>query len=213
MLINRTKNIGVIRKYIFIIFIIAIIVAVVYKINQDEETIPEEPTTSTVEEEIVKEVIFGVAEFDTMNPILSQNKYIQEISKIIYEPLLELDEEYKLQKCLAEDWAKTSETTYLIKIKDDIKWSDGTGLMVEDAIFTIQTLKQVPSIYASNVQNIINVEKVADDTVQITIDREIPFLTLICLALFPNENNFSANLGFSVLRRPIFSTVALFETK
>jgi len=162
-------------KYIFIIFIIAIIVAVVYKTNQKEETVPKEPTTSTVEEEIVKEVTLGVAEFDTMNPILSQNKHVQEISRIIYEPLLELDEEYKLQKCLAEDWAKTSETTYLAKIKDDVKWSDGTSLMVEDVIFTIQTLKQVPSIYASNVQNIENVEKVADDTVQITLDREIPF--------------------------------------
>ena len=52
-----------------------------------------------------------------MNPILSKNKHVQEISRIIYEPLLELDAEYKLQKCLAKEWAKTSETTYLIKIR------------------------------------------------------------------------------------------------
>ena len=163
-------------KYIFIIFIIAIIIAVIYKVNNDKKQQQvQEPETSTSEEEIVKEITLGIAEFDTMNPILSQNKHIQEISKIIYEPLLELDEEYKLQKCLAKDWAKTSPNTYLIKIRDDVKWSDGTQFVVEDVIFTIETLKQVQSIYSSNVQHITEVQKVDNDTLQITIDNEIPF--------------------------------------
>ena len=128
-------------KYIFIIFLIAIVVAVIYKSNKQEENVVEEPTTSQVEEEIVKEIYLGVAEFDTMNPILSQNKHVQEISRIIFEPLLELNEEYKLQKCLAKDWAKTSENTYLVKIRNDVKWSDGTQLLVEDIIFTIEIFK------------------------------------------------------------------------
>ena len=162
-------------KYIFIVFIIAIVVAIIYKINKKEETTTEEPTATQTEEEIEKEITLGVAEFDTMNPILSQNKHVQEISRMIYEPLLELDEEYKLKKCLAKDWAKTSETTYLVKIRDDIKWSDGTQLLVEDVIFTIETIKQVSSIYKSNVQNITSVQKIDNDTIQITIDREIPF--------------------------------------
>lgn len=162
-------------KYIFIIFIIAIVVAVIYKENNQEETNIEQPITSEVEEEIIKEINLGVAEFDTMNPILSQNKHIQEISRIIYEPLLELDSEYKLQKCLVKDWAKTSETTYLIKIRNDIKWSDGSQLVVEDVMFTIDILKKIPSIYGHNVQYIVNVEKVGEDTLQITIDHEIPF--------------------------------------
>ena len=162
-------------KYIFIIFIIVIIIAVIYKVNEKQENLVEEPTTSEVEEEIVKEINLGVAEFDTMNPILSQNKHIQEISRIIYEPLLELDEEYKLQKCLAKDWAKTSPTTYLVKIRNDVKWSDGSEFTIDDVIFTIDILKQIPSIYGSNVQYITNVEIIDDDTVQITIDHEIPF--------------------------------------
>lgn len=162
-------------KYIFIFFIIAIIIAVIYKTNQKEEATVEEPTSSQEEEEITKEITLGVAEFDTMNPILSKNKHVQEISRIIFEPLLEIDKDYKLQKCLAKDWAKTSETTYLVKIRDDIKWSDGTALLVEDVIFTIQTIKQVSSIYYNNVQNITNVSKIDNDTIQITLDREIPF--------------------------------------
>ena len=162
-------------KYIFIIFIIAIIIAVIYKVNNSKEEQPNEPNVAKVEEEIIKEITLGVAEFDTINPILSKNKHIQEITKIIYEPLLELDKEYKLQKCLAKDWAKTSYNTYLIKIRDDIKWSDGNKFVVEDIIFTIEKLKQIESIYSTNVQNIVEVQKVDDDTIQIIIDKEIPF--------------------------------------
>lgn len=177
-------------KYIFIMFIIVIIGAVIYKVNKDKKIKTEEPTTTQVEEEIVREITLGIAEFDTMNPILSKNKHVQEISRIIFEPLLELDEQYKLQKCLVKDWAKTSDTTYLIKIRDDIKWSDGTHLLVEDVIFTIQTLKSIASIYSSNVQNIISVDKVDEDTLQITLDREIPF--------------FEYNLIFPIMNRTYY---------
>ena len=150
-------------KYVFIIFVIAVIIAVIYKVNQKENKKEEEPQTTVAEEEVIKDINLGVAEFDTMNPILSQNKHVQEISRIIYEPLFELDAEYKLQKCLVTDWAKTSPTTYLIKIRNDIKWSDGSQLTVEDVSFTIDILKQIPSIYGNNVQYVVGVDKVDDE--------------------------------------------------
>ena len=107
-------------------------VAVIYKVKQNDKIVEDESKNKTVqaEEESIKEIKLGMAGFDTINPILSQNKYVQEISRIIYEPLFELDAEYKLQKCLVIDWAKTSATTYLIKLRNDIKWSDGSQLTV-----------------------------------------------------------------------------------
>ena len=163
-------------KYIFIIFIIVIVIAVIYELNKsDQNNVEEQKQSTTTEEEMIKEITLGIASFDTINPILSQNKQVQEISRIIYEPLFELDSEYKLQKCLVKDWAKTSATTYLIKIKNDIKWSDGNQFSVEDVLFTIDVLKQIPSIYGNNVQYIVGVEKIDDDTLQITIDHEIAF--------------------------------------
>jgi len=187
-------------KYIFIIFVIAIVIAVIYQVNQNEKQPIQQPSTSQVEEEIVKEVTLGIAEFDTMNPILSKNKHVQEISRIIYEPLLELDEQYKLQKCLAKDWAKTSETTYLVKIRNDVKWSDGTQLVVEDVMFTIEKLKQEQSVYSSNVQNITVVEKVDEDTIKISLDREIPFFEYnlifpIMSRTYTDQNNMPIGTG------------------
>ena len=162
---------GNLIKYIFIVFVIAITIAVIYKSHKSNETQQtEEQPISGTEEEMIKEITLGIASFDTINPILSQNKQVQEVSRIIYEPLFELDSEYKLQKCLAKDWAKTSATTYLIKIRDDIKWSDGTAFTVEDVLFTIDVLKQIPSIYGNNVQYVVGANKVDEDTLQIKIE-------------------------------------------
>ena len=162
-------------KYIFFIFVIAIMGFAIYKLNNQETEIPEEEPVEEAEEEIIKEITLGIAEFDTINPILSNNKHVQEISKIIFEPLLEIDSEYKIKNCIAKDWAKTSQTTYLIKIRDDIKWSDGQALTVDDVIFTIDILKKTPSIYAYNVQYVIRADKIDENSLQITLDHEIPF--------------------------------------
>ena len=162
-------------KYIFFIFVIAIMGFAIYKLNEQKTEIPEEEPVEEAEEETIKEITLGIAEFDTINPILSNNKHVQEISKIIFEPLLEIDSEYKIKNCIAKDWAKTSQTTYLIKIRDDIKWSDGQPLTVEDVIYTIDILKKTPSIYAYNVQYVIRADKIDETSLQITLDHEIPF--------------------------------------
>ena len=164
-------------KYIFFIFVIGIMFFSIYKVNQQEKQKKEEqPVSETIEqEETIKEITLGIAEYDTINPILSNNKHVQEISRIIYDSLLEVDTEYKIQKNLVKDWAKTSGTTYVLKIEDGIKWSNGQQLSVDDVLYTIDILKQTPSIYSYNVQYIIRADKIDSNMIQITLDHEIPF--------------------------------------
>ena len=162
-------------KYIFILFVIGIIGFVIFKLNEEKNNQPEEVTQNVQEEEIIKEINLGVAEFDSINPLLSSNKQIQELSKIIFEPMLQINNEYKIEKCLVKDWAKTSETQYIIKLDDTIQWSDGNKLTADDVIFTIQTIKNLNSIYSDNVKNIVDVIKVDENTIRIYLDQEIPF--------------------------------------
>ena len=73
-------------KYIFIIFAIVIMIFAIVKIKKDEqkkEAQIYEPKEE-IEEEIT-EIKLGVAEFDSINPILSKNKNVQDISKIIFD--------------------------------------------------------------------------------------------------------------------------------
>ena len=163
-------------KYIFIIFIIGIIILVAYKLNEEKKNTTDEEQTNVVkEDDIGKEIKLGIAEFDTMNPLLSKNKQVQEITKIIYEPLFQLTSDYKLEKCLAKDWAKTAENKYLIKIDTSIKWSDGNNLSVDDVIFTIENLSKIDSIYLENIRHITEINRVDDNTIRLILDQEVPF--------------------------------------
>ena len=97
-------------KYVFVIFIIIILVFAIYIIRRDEtEKQQEEAYTASNQDSRVKEIKLGIANFDTINPILSNNKNVQNITKLIYEPLVNLTSDYKAEPCLATEWAKESD--------------------------------------------------------------------------------------------------------
>ena len=161
-------------KYIFIIFVIAITIFAVVKIQSDNEE-QADNNQENVEKEKVTEITLGIASFDNINPIISNNKNIQDISRLIYEPLFTISSDYKLESCLAEEVAKQNATTYIVKLKDNVRWADGEKFIAEDVRFTIDKLKEIGSIYSSNVQHIASIEIVYDYTININLDQEVPF--------------------------------------
>ncbi|MBR3255259.1 MAG: peptide ABC transporter substrate-binding protein [Clostridia bacterium] len=185
-------------KYIFILFAIGIIIFAVVKIKGDEENKKQEQLAKeNRQEDRIKEITLGIAEFDSINPILSYNQNVQDISKLIFEPLINLSNTYKPEPALAKEWAKQDGTTYLIKLRENVKWSDGTDFTAEDVRYTIDRLKRdTPSIYGSNVQYVERVDAVDNTTLKITLSREVPFfeyyLTFpIMSSKFFGENDFA----------------------
>lgn len=178
-------------KYVFIIFIIIILVFAVYKIRKDEKEGQQEQANRSAEQiEQIKEIRLGIANFDTMNPILSNNKNFQDICKLIYEPLVDLTSDYKAEPCLAKEWAKQSDNSYLIKLRENVRWTNGEMFTSADVQYTIDRLKDTPTIYSSNVQNVTEVSIVDDYTIIIYLDSEVPF--------------FEYNLTFPILSSEYF---------
>ena len=163
-------------KYVFVLFIILILGIAIYIIRQDEEVKrQEEEYTASNQDDRVKELKLGIAELDTINPILSKNKNVQNITKLIYDPLISLTSDYKAEPCLAAEWAKESGNSYLIKLRENVRWSDGQAFTAEDVKFTIDRLKDTDTIYSANVQNVVGVDIIDDYTVRINLDSEVPF--------------------------------------
>lgn len=187
-------------KYIFIIFIIFILIFAIFKIKKDEADKQQEHlNTSNSESEKIKEIKLGIAQFDTINPILSRNKNVQDISKLIYDPLVTLTADYKAEACLAKEWAKQSDNSYLIKIRENVKWSGGQRFTAEDVRFTIDRLKDTPSIYSENVRNVVGIDVIDDYTVKINLDREVPF--------------FEYNLTFPILSKEYYEAQDFVQTE
>lgn len=50
-----------------------------------------------------KEITIGISNYDNINPILTNNKEIINISKLVFEPLISLGEEYKKELVLQKN--------------------------------------------------------------------------------------------------------------
>lgn len=149
-----------------------------YKMSQNKKTSHKEnmdqiSTVTTIQTDLR----LAVCNFDTLNPLLSNNRNIQEISKIIYEPLVTLNESYKMQYCLAEEIAKTDELNYVIKLRKGILWHDGTELTSQDVNFTIEKIKNggFSTIYADNLRNVVSFEYIDDHTFKLTLSEPVEF--------------------------------------
>ena len=109
-------------KYIFFAIVGILIIYAVYSIyNEDKNSnINNVQETKTSDINIITDIRIPIVNLDTMNPILSKNRNVQDISRLIYEPLMSLDENYKPQACIAKEWSVVDNTSYLIKIRDNI---------------------------------------------------------------------------------------------
>lgn len=64
----------------------------------------------------------------TTNPVVEQ----------ITESLLYYDENDELQPYLCESWEETDPTTYVYNVRDDVTFSDGTPMTMDDVLFSVQ---------------------------------------------------------------------------
>ena len=83
-------------KYVFIIFVIILAVFAVYKINKEESS--KQENTNNIQEvatqNIATDLRLAIVNYDSINPILSNNSNVQDISRLVFEPLVTMEEEY-----------------------------------------------------------------------------------------------------------------------
>lgn len=108
-----------VMKYIFFVVVIIIVGLATYIIYEDNNKKEENSNNQIAEKttQTITDLRMEIVNYDTINPLLSNNRNVQEIAKLIYEPLIELDENYKLKPCLAKEWAKSGDMSYVIKLE------------------------------------------------------------------------------------------------
>lgn len=164
------KNIA---KYLFLIFVIAIVGIAIYKTHIKDEITIDGNDIYYQKTKMITSLRVGIAKYDTINPIISTNREVINLSYILYDSLLTLDKNYELKNNLASEWSKISDVSYIIKLKDNVKWSDGSLFKAQDIKFTVDKIKQYKnSIYYPNVQNINEIEIVDDNTIRIKLNKD-----------------------------------------
>ena len=167
--------------YLFFIFIIIIMGFAIYKVNSNkkiEEGNNTNIATNVSSSEKGKNLTLAISELDTLNPIITKNKNVQDITKLIFEPLINITKDGKAEPCLAKEWETTDNKTYIIKLRTDVKWTDGSELTSNDIKYTIDRLKSKEAkgaVYADNVAKLQEVDIIDNTTLKIILSEKVPF--------------------------------------
>lgn len=116
---------------------------------------------------------------DTLNPVLTNNFYVQDFLGLVFEGLYKLDNTQQPVSVLAKSSAISADgLTLTVYLKDDIKWHDKMPLKSEDVVFTINTIMDAKnnSIYKKNVQNIESAISGKNNTVIIKLKQPYSFI-------------------------------------
>lgn len=164
-------------KYIFFVIVIALIGGAIYILYKDKNKESADIQASRMEINMIREMNIGITKYDTINPILSNNRDIQYIDKLIFQSLLDITNDFKTENLLAKEVSKINAVTYIVKLKDDVYWHDGTKFTAKDVIFTVSNLKKdsIVSVYKENVSSIEEIDEIDDYTIKIILKEEVPF--------------------------------------
>lgn len=109
---------------------------------QDEMVIPSEADQKQPVEQNIKDISLGIVGLDTFDPLLTNSKDMISFLNILFDGLFYTTQNEKLQSSLARKYKYHEETNMLeIYLKPDIRWHDGSLLIAEDVVFTINLLK------------------------------------------------------------------------
>ena len=178
-------------KYIFFTLLIILIIIGIYIIYKDGKKQTININNNEIEINIDTQLNIGIIQYDTINPILSYNRDIQYLDKLIFNSLIDITYDFNVENSLAKEVSKLNPTTYIIKLKDDIYWHDGEKFTARDVLFTIQNLKNesIKSIYKENVENILEIQEIDDYTIKILLNKEIEFFEyLLCFPILASHS-------------------------
>ena len=132
------------KSWIFILIAILILAVVLSSVEiYKEEVLEIDPDVEYKEKTTL---YFAAERFDTLNPLISQNEDVYNISKLIYDGLFEFDENMNAAPKLVSKYkVNTEKASIYIKLKKGVKWHNGGTLTASDVKYTIDAIKQAGS--------------------------------------------------------------------
>ncbi|MGN0659830.1 MAG: ABC transporter substrate-binding protein [Emergencia sp.] len=220
---NRLRNAFDFAHEHIVVIIIAVVVlagiiSTILIIRGDAA--PESSDEEVIEYREMNTVYFAMDEIETLDPLSSQDSDVYYISKLIYSSLFDLDENLSLKKDVVSSF-ETSKGNGSVKIKlrDDVRFSDGSRLTAEDVRFTVNQILRLgeDSPYYEYVSRIASVQ--VKGTYSLVITFEDPSDAALDNLIFPivssdsYETGSNRNPGSGPYRYSSFDTLKALKLK
>lgn len=159
------------KRILLFLIIVGIFIGVFVNVRNKVLNSGTDEIVNVVEPEVyIPELNLPLIEVDTLNPILTHNKQVSDVLKLVYEPLISFDEENKIVPTLATEWYEKDAKTWIVKVNTFAKWHSDKNVSIEDVIFTYNAIKKSDdSVYKTNVENIVSMEKIDENAIQINL--------------------------------------------
>lgn len=98
-----------------------------------------------------------VGDVNSMNPLFAMTNSEKVLSKLMFATISAVDYSGHLGNQLAKSVTASEDgKTWTVKLREDLKWSDGEPITAEDVVFTVGLIKNpaVNTIYESNLANV-----------------------------------------------------------
>ncbi|MBA3479058.1 MAG: ABC transporter substrate-binding protein [Lautropia sp.] len=112
----------------------------------------------------------------TLDPHAQSHTATSAILQHAYEGLVRYDSNFQIEPALAASWTRTSPTEWRFNLRKGVKFHDGAPLTTEDVVFSFERLKEANSSMTSHVNNIKEVRRVDDFTVDLILEKPLPIL-------------------------------------
>jgi peptide/nickel transport system substrate-binding protein len=122
----------------------------------------------------------------------SLNESLQlSVTNNVYEPLVGRDRNLKLVPALATSWKQTSPSVWRFELRKGVKFHDGTPFTADDVLFTFARASGEGSDMKSYTNDVKEVRKVNDFTVDIETKGPFPILPDVLSLLFMMSKKWS----------------------
>jgi peptide/nickel transport system substrate-binding protein len=114
-----------------------------------------------------------------MDPHFHRSNSNNAILRQVFDPLVDFDTSGRIVPRLAESWRSIDDLTWEFRLREGVRFHDGTPLHAEDVAFSFARLPRVPNSpgsFVSTVRTVSNVEIVDERTLRITTSEPTPFL-------------------------------------
>ncbi len=148
---------------------------------------------------------------DTFNPYDAQTETNRQLCRLLYEPLVKLDNEFNPYYSMASS-VKISKNICTVKLRD-VKFSDGSSLTADDVIYSYNLAKESSTTYEYKLYSVESVSVKDSKTVVFKLEKNDPYFANVLDFPIIKENSDKNQDSDSVKFPPVGSGRYVVDTE
>lgn len=142
---------------------------------------------------------------DSLNPYNISGETNRDISRLMYDPLFNIGNDFKPIPVIAESYTFTEPDVITVKIKPNLKFTDGSALTADDVVYSFVLAKR-SDFYSPSLKNITDASSNGNGNIVFTLKSSNPYeVANLCFPVIKKNSDSNASGSSDISSFPIGS--------